>query len=92
MITKKDVEHLGWLARIELSEQEKEEYTGQLNSVLDYFNKLDEINPEVLPTYHVVECINIFREYIAKKSLDQKDALKNAPRKENGYFKAPRIV
>lgn len=92
MITKKDVEHLGWLARIELRDQEKEEYTGQLNSVLDYFNKLDEIDPEVPPTYHVVECINIFREDIAKESLDQKDALKNAPKKENGYFKAPRIV
>jgi aspartyl-tRNA(Asn)/glutamyl-tRNA(Gln) amidotransferase subunit C len=46
----------------------------------------------VEPTYRVVDLVNIFREDVARKSLSQEEALKNAPRRENGYFKSPRIV
>jgi aspartyl-tRNA(Asn)/glutamyl-tRNA(Gln) amidotransferase subunit C len=44
------------------------------------------------PTYRVVDLANVFREDVACKSLTQEEALKNAPRRENGYFKSPRIV
>jgi len=92
MITKKDVEHIGWLARIELTEEEKEKLTKQLNSILDYFEKLDEIEADVSPMYHVFGLTNVFRDDVARKSMSQEDALGNTPKKEKGYFKGPRIV
>ena len=63
MITKKDLEHIGWLARLELSEEDKEKYTPKLNSVLDYFGELDKADTEgVEPSYHVMPMSNVFRE------------------------------
>ncbi|HOV52419.1 MAG TPA: Asp-tRNA(Asn)/Glu-tRNA(Gln) amidotransferase subunit GatC, partial [Methanothrix sp.] len=60
---------------------------------LEYFHQLDEVDTEgVEPTYRVVELSNIFREDVACPSLSQEEALRNAPRRENGYFKSPRIV
>ena len=93
MITSKDVEHISWLASIKISEDEKDEFVDQFNSILDYFHQLDEIDTEgVEPTYRVVELFNVFRDDVSCKSLTQEEALKNAPRRENGYFKSPRIV
>ena len=55
MITKEDVKHIGWLARIDISEQETVEYMEKLNSVLGYFGQLDELKTEdVAPTYHEI--------------------------------------
>ncbi len=48
MITKEDVEHIGWLARIEINEQETVEYMEKLNSVLEYFGQLDKVQPRML--------------------------------------------
>ncbi len=92
MITKKNVEHIGWLARIKLTEEEKEKFTKQLNSILDYFEKLDEVETDVPPTHHVLGLTNVFRDDVVEKSMSQEDALGNAPKKEGGYFKGPRIV
>ncbi|MFC1787465.1 Asp-tRNA(Asn)/Glu-tRNA(Gln) amidotransferase subunit GatC [Halobacteriota archaeon] len=92
MITKKNVEHISWLARIKLTEEEKEKFTKQLNSILDYFETLDEVEAVVPPTHHVLGLTNVFREDVVKKSISQEDALANAPKKERGYFKGPRIV
>ena len=91
MITKKDIEHIGWLARIELTDEEKEEFTSQLNSVLDYFSTSDEVEADVSPTHHILGITNVFREDIQKKSLDQKQVLKNAQKKEGSFIKGPRI-
>ena len=95
MITSKDLEHIGWLARLELSEEEKEEYAPKLNPVLDYFSELDEVDTEgVEPTYHVFALSNVFREdeVNTKGSLDQNKALSNAPNSQDGFFKAPRMM
>lgn len=93
MITREDVEHISWLASIKISDEEKEKFVDQFNSILDYFHQLDEVDTEEIePTYRVVDLANVFREDIACKSLTQEEALKNAPRRENGYFKSPRIV
>lgn len=91
MITKKDIEHIGWLARIELTDEEKEVFEVQLNSVLEYFNVLDEVEGDAPPTHHVLGITNVFRDDIPKKALDLKSVLKNAPKKENSYIKGPRI-
>lgn len=94
MITKKDLEHIGWLARLELSEIDKEKYTPKLNSVLDYFSELDEVDTEgVEPTYHVLPLSNVFREdEPGTGSLSQEEGLSNAPKKQDGFFKAPRMM
>lgn len=92
MITKKNIENISWLARIKLTEEEKEKFTKQLNSILDYFKTLDEVEADVPPTHHVVGLTNVFRDDVVKKSISQDDALSNAPKKERGYFKGPRIV
>ena len=94
MITGKDLEHIGWLARLELSEEDKEKYTPKLNSVLDYFNELDEVETEdVQPTYHVLPMNNVFREdEPGSCGLSQEEALSNAPKKQDGFFRAPRMM
>ena len=93
MITREDVEHISWLASIKISDEEKEKFVDQFNSILEYFHQLDEVDTEdIEPTYRVVDLANVFRDDVAFKSLTQEEALKNAPRRENGYFKSPRIV
>ena len=87
------MEHISWLASIKIEDEEKDEFVEQFNSILEYFHQLDEVDTDgVEPTYRVVDLANIFREDVARKSLSQEEALKNAPRRENGYFKSPRIV
>lgn len=93
MITIKDVEHISWLASIRVSEEEREELVAQFNTILDYFQQLDEVDTEgVEPTYRVVDLANVFRDDVPQNSLSQEEALRNAPRREEGYFRSPRIV
>ncbi|MCX9013837.1 MAG: Asp-tRNA(Asn)/Glu-tRNA(Gln) amidotransferase subunit GatC [Candidatus Methanoperedens sp.] len=96
MITKEDLEHIGWLSRLELSDEDKEKYSPKLNSILDYFGELNEVDTEgVEPTYHVLPLYNVFREDEVggtTTSLTQDEALSNAPRKQDGFFKAPRMM
>ena len=96
MISKKDLEHMAWLSRLELSEEDKVKYTPKLNSVLDYFGELDGVDTEgVEPTYHVLPLSNVFRNDepgVPTSSLQQEEALSNAPKKQDGFFKAPRMM
>ena len=94
-ITKKDVEHVARLARLALSEDEKERYTAQLESILEYIdtlNKLDTAN--VPPTSHVLPLSNVWREDKAEPGrLGSTEAiLKNAPESEGPYFKVKKII
>ena len=92
-LSKKDVEHIAWLAHIELSEQEKALFTEQFNEILDYFKKIDEVDTEgVEPTYHVLDLKNVSRNDKTEPSLPVEDALKNAPKRDKTFIKAPRIV
>ena len=92
-LSKKDVEHVAWLAHIELSDQEKTLFTEQFNEILEYFKKIDEIDTEgVEPTYHVLDLNNVSRKDETAPSLSTEKNIKNAPKKEKKFFKAPRIV
>ena len=92
-ITREMVEHVAWLARIELTEEEKELYTQQLNQILEYFAKIDELDVEdVPPELHVVSLVNVARDDRPKPPLSREEALKNAAKKREGYFEAARIV
>ena len=93
LISKKEVEHVAWLARIELSEEEKNLFTEQFNEILEYFQKISEANTEdAPPTYHVLELVNVQREDAVTPSLSADEALRNAPKKEDRFYKAPKIV
>lgn len=93
MISREDIEHMGWLARIKLSDEAKEEFMPQLNSILEFFNQLDEVDTEdVEPTYHVLGIANVFREDGSEDGIDQKTALSNTAKEEDGYFKGPRMI
>jgi aspartyl-tRNA(Asn)/glutamyl-tRNA(Gln) amidotransferase subunit C len=73
--------------------QEKEKFTEQLNAILEHadaLNKLDTSN--IQPTAHPLPLQNVFREDIAKPGFSNEEALANAPEREDGYFKVPKIV
>jgi len=92
-ITKKQVEYIAHLARLELSEEEKEKYTKQLDQILEFVAKLNEINTEkVEPTSHAVKISNVFRKDEAKPSFSQEEALSNAPEVEEGHFKVKKVI
>ena len=92
-LSKKEVEHIAWLAHIELSDQEKALFTEQFNEILDYFKKIDNVDTEgVEPTYNVLDLKNVSRTDETTPSLPIEEALRNAPKKEKKFIKAPRIV
>ncbi|MBI5166177.1 MAG: Asp-tRNA(Asn)/Glu-tRNA(Gln) amidotransferase subunit GatC [candidate division NC10 bacterium] len=92
-ITKREVEHVARLARLELTEEEKERFTRELNSILTYFDKLNELNTEdVEPTSHVIPIVNVFREDEVRPSYPREEVLSNAPEEEEAFFKVPRIL
>lgn len=91
-ITLKEIEHLAWLARIQLTRKEKMRFKSQLSTILEYFDKLDEAKVEELPpTFHVVEHYNVFRED-EPEQFPSDTVLKNPPKKKGRFIKAPRIV
>jgi aspartyl-tRNA(Asn)/glutamyl-tRNA(Gln) amidotransferase subunit C len=92
-LSKKEVEHVAWLAHIELTEQEKTVFTEQFNEILDYFKKIDEIETRgIEQTSHVLELNNVFRKDEIKPPLSTEQALKNAAKKQKKFYKAPTIV
>ncbi len=92
-VTRKEVEHIAKLANLQLNEAELEDYTLQLNKILEYVEKLNELDTEnVKPLSHPVEGVNVFREDIMKPSVDREEALKNAPSKDDEFFKVPKVI
>ena len=92
-ISKKDVEHVALLARLSLTEEEKEKFTKQLGQILEHASKISKLDTkEVLPTSHAVPLKNVFRKDEKGKSLSQEEALANAPKQEKGGFAVPKII
>ena len=93
IITKKEVEYVAKLAKLEFNEREKEEFTSQLNSILDYFKKLNELDTEkVEPTAYVISMPNLLNEDKIKPSLPREEVLSNNKYIKKGYFKVPKIM
>lgn len=93
MITKEQVEHVALLARLELSEEEKEKYASQLSAILEYMETLNKINTDnIPPTAHVLPLKNVFREDVVCEHLANEKALANSPDKEDEFFRVPKIV
>jgi aspartyl-tRNA(Asn)/glutamyl-tRNA(Gln) amidotransferase subunit C len=92
-LTREEVEHVALLGRLELTPEEVERFTGQLNAILDYFEQLRRIDTEgVPPTSHVLPLENVFREDEVRPSLPVEEALQNAPSRLAEAFRVPRVV
>ena len=88
-----DVEHVARLARLELSEAEKERMRGELNGILAYIDKLVALDVAgVEPTSHAVPLTNVMRDDVAEPSFPQDDMLANAPDRHGDLFRVPRIL
>ncbi len=88
-----EVEYVARLARLKLTEEEKEVFTKQLNAILEYMEKLNELDTSgVEPTFHVVSHRNAFREDEVKESYPQEVSLENAPEEAKGCFRVPKII
>ncbi|AEA46388.1 Asp-tRNA(Asn)/Glu-tRNA(Gln) amidotransferase subunit GatC [Archaeoglobus veneficus] len=92
MITEEDVYKIAGLAKIEIKPEEVENFRKEFQSILEYFNILDEVTEDVEPTFHVLPISNVFRDDVPKPCLSREEALKNAKHIEDGYFKGPRVV
>jgi aspartyl-tRNA(Asn)/glutamyl-tRNA(Gln) amidotransferase subunit C len=92
-IAKEEIEHIAILARLYLSKQEKEIFGSQLSKILDYMEKLNELDTnDVDPTSHVLSLNNVMREDISKDSISREEALKNAPDHTKRFFRVPKII
>jgi len=92
--SKKKIEYVSKLALLDLTDDEKEKLSKELNNILSYFKKLERLDTEgIKPTRHPIEGLkNIFREDEVWEGLSQKEALKNSENRKDGFFKAPRIL
>lgn len=87
------IEHLSRLARLALTEEEKTRYGNQLDNILQYVEKLNELDTAgVEPTSHVIAISNVMREDMVRPSLDRGDALMNAPDKTDAFYRVPKIL
>lgn len=94
-ITRKEVDKTARLARLELSEAEAERMTAQLDTILSYVAKLDELDTAGVPaeqTHLFGRAANAFREDAVRPSLPKKMALANGPRHDNEAFVVPRVI
>jgi aspartyl-tRNA(Asn)/glutamyl-tRNA(Gln) amidotransferase subunit C len=92
-ISKQEVEHVAKLARLELSEQEKEKLTDQLSNILTYVETLNGLDTKgVEPTAHVLDLKNVMRDDVAVPGLSRERALANAPDQAAGHYKVPKII
>lgn len=92
MIEIKDVEHVAKLARLELTEDEKQKFAGQLSSILQYAQEMNAVDTEgVEPMSHAIHFVNVMREDEVKYEQTKEELMKNAPLKEDGFFRVPKI-
>ena len=93
-VTTDDVKYISDLARLEMSEDELETFTTQLNSILEYASKLDELNlKQVEPTSHVIPLKNVFRDDEVKPSLHTDDLVNScSPYFDGEFFEVPRVI
>lgn len=92
-ITKEQVQHVADLARLELHPDEIERMTAQLDTILRYAAKLEELDTtNISPTAHTHGMNNVFREDVVRPSLDREKALANSCCQNGESFVVPRII
>ena len=92
MITIKDVEHVAKLARLEHTEDEKEKFSKQLGDIIKYVEQMNEVDTTgVEPMSHAIPIVNVMREDEVVQEQTKEELMANAPSKEDGFFRVPKI-
>ncbi len=92
-VTQKDLDTTASLSRLRINDAEREAVLGQLDKFLTYVDNLQQVDTSAVePTTYALPMKNVFRADAVKPSLDRELALSNAPLKEDGYFKVPRVL
>ncbi|MBN1805389.1 MAG: Asp-tRNA(Asn)/Glu-tRNA(Gln) amidotransferase subunit GatC [Sedimentisphaerales bacterium] len=92
-IDQDQVRKVAKLSRLELTEAEVEEFTGQLSAILGYVEKMNELDTTgVEPLAHCLPVSNVLREDLAEESLGTEKVLANAPQRDEEFFKVPKIL
>jgi len=87
------VQQLADLARLEFNQEEKSEIKGDLQRMITFVEKLNELDTtEVEPLLHLTEDYNVFREDAVIPSISREEGLLNAPSRNDQYFKVPKII
>jgi len=93
IIDEKLIDHLSLLARLEPTPDEKNSLQKNLNEILEYVEKLKSLKTDnIEPLVHSMEMNNVFRSDEVKPGLTREETLKNAPEKEAGFFRVPRVI
>ena len=92
-ITDETIEYVGILAKLELSDEEKEQAKKDMSNMLEYVGKLNSLNTEgVEPMSHTFDVCNVFREDVVTNGDDRSNMLANAPEQSDGAYKVPKIL
>ncbi len=89
----KTIDEIAHLARLEFNEEAKKEIANDVNRMLGFIDKLNELNTDnVEPLIYINSESNVLRADEPEVTVTQKEALKNAPNKDSDYFKAPKVI
>lgn len=92
-ISLEEIRHLAHLARLEFKEEEMKSMQGDMDKILGFVAKIDELNLEgVEPLVYLSEERNVLREDRSSTILSKDEALKNAPNKDSDYFRVPKVL
>ena len=92
-LTPDEVRHIALLARLGISDEDVERFSGQLSSILDYFEELKQVDTDgVPPTAYALDLQNVMRADETMPCTDHDDVLANAPVQENGYFRVRAVL
>jgi aspartyl-tRNA(Asn)/glutamyl-tRNA(Gln) amidotransferase subunit C len=87
------IRKLAHLARLEFNEEKEQEVLGDLNKILNWVDKLRELDTEnIEPLTHMTAEVNVMREDAAKNTITHEEALLNAPKKDSDYFRVPKVL
>lgn len=92
-VTLEEVKRIAELARLAVDEKEIADYVHDMNRILDYMDKLNELDTtDIEPLSHPLEGSNVFREDVEKPSLSKEEVMKNAPATDGEFFLVPKVI
>ena len=88
-----DIEHLAKLSRLKLTDAEKEKFSNQMGTIIEYIEKLSELDTEnVEPTANLLGLSNVFREDMTTKPLTNQAPINDSPAHSKGHYEVPKII
>ena len=92
-ISKEEVKKVGHLARIDLSNEELELFSKQLEDILGFIDQLKQADiSKIEPMAHILNIQNVWRGDVSRPPLEKEQVLKNAPQKAKGHFQVPKVI